>query len=271
MRILLGPAGIPSDTKSGGTVEGIARVAELGLQAMEVEFVRGVHMKNEMAKEAGDVARRAGIKLSVHAPYFINLCNPDVKGASQKRILDSCERAHLMGAWVVVFHPGYYGKLEPEQALQRVLDTCREMSDILKREKWNVSLGLETTGKMSQFGTVDEILAICKKLKRCVPVIDWAHLYAKYQGKPDFAGILDKVIKAGFDTLHTHFSNIEFTEKGERRHLTLEHRKPDFEYVAKVILKSKLKEITLISESPVLERDSFVMKKVLEKNGYTFD
>ena len=115
---------------------------------------------------------------------------------------------------------------------------------------------------MSQFGTVDEILGVCKAVKACVPVIDWSHLFAKYQGKIDFRKVLNKVTDAGYTDIHTHFSNIEFTEKGERRHLTLDHKQPDFEEVANVILKSDLKGINIISESPALEADALVMKKV---------
>ncbi len=270
MKIFLGPAGIPSTSKKSGTVSGIERVSELSLEAMEVEFVRGVKMGNDLAREAGKTARRLGVKLSVHAPYFINLCNPEKAGDSKKRITDSCERAHHMGARVVVFHPGYYGSLMKVEALEMVEKACREMSALLERRGWNVKLGLETTGKVSQFGTVDEILAVCERLKSCVPVIDWAHLYAKHQGKADFRGILSEVTSAGYRKIHTHFSNIEFTEKGERRHLTLESRQPDFREVARVILAGDLEEITIISESPALEKDSMVMRKVLEGLGHEF-
>ena len=270
MRIYLGPAGVPLTAAKSDTISGIKRVAELKLGAMEIEFVRGVHMTNDLADEAGQAAKELGVKLSVHAPYFINLCNPEVLEASQKRILDSCERAHHMGASVVVFHPGYYGKLGKGEALSRVTDACREMAKALRENGWDVKLGLETTGKMSQFGTVDEILAICEKVKGCVPVLDWAHLHAKYQGKADFRAILSKVTSAGFRRIHTHFSNIEFGDKGEKRHLTIEHKEPDFRKVAKVILDSDLHEITIISESPALEKDSLVMRKDLEGLGYKF-
>ena len=268
MKIYLGPAGVPLTAAKGDTISGIERVAELGLGAMEIEFVRGVKMSSDLALEVGKTAERLGIKLSVHAPYYINLCNPEKAKDSQRRIMDSCERAERMGAWVVVFHPGYYGKLESGGALGMVEKACLEMSDSLIKGGWDVKLGLETTGKVSQFGTVDEILAVCRKIRSCVPVIDWAHLYAKYQGKVDFGGILSKVISAGYRKVHTHFSNIEFTEKGERRHLTIDHKKPDFAKVAEIILRSRLEEITIISESPVLEQDSLVMKKTLERLGH---
>ena len=123
---------------------------------------------------------------------------------------------------------------------------------------------------MSQFGTVDEILGICRGNKFCVPVIDWAHLFAKYQGKIDFKAILSKVVSAGYGRLHTHFSNIEFTDKGERRHLTLDHRQPDFHEIARMILKSDVKDINIISESPDVEGDALAMKRIFEGFGHGF-
>ncbi len=268
MKIRLGPAGVPSVSKEHSTLSGIRTVKELGLQAMEVEFVRGVKMSNELAEQAGQLAKTLGIELSIHAPYYVNLCNPEKLKASQKRIIDSCEKGHHMGATVVVFHPGYYGRLEPGEALERVTRACAEMADVLKEQDWKVKLGPETTGKVSQFGTLDEILSICKEIKQCVPVLDWAHLYAKYQGKVDFKKILDKV-SAGHKKIHTHFSGIEFTEKGERRHLPLDS-KPDYRNIVKTILKSRLEEITMISESPVLEQDALKVKKMFEKEGHKF-
>ena len=270
MKIKLGPAGVPTVSKEHSTLAGIQTVKELGLQAMEVEFVRGVKMSNQLAKQAGELSRKLGIELSVHAPYYVNLCNPEKLKASQKRIIESCEKGHHMGATVVVFHPGYYGKLEKEEALERVTEACREMADVIKEQNWKVKLGPETTGKVSQFGTVDEILSICKAVKQCVPVLDWAHLFAKYQGKVDFRQILDKVISAGYRKIHTHFSCIEFTEKGERRHLPLDTKKPDYSNILRIILKSRLDEITMISESPALEQDALKLKKMLEKEGYKF-
>ncbi|MBN2330364.1 MAG: TIM barrel protein [Candidatus Aenigmarchaeota archaeon] len=270
MRIYLGPAGVPQSAAKTDTVSGIERVSELKLGAMEVEFVRGVRMSNGLADQAGKAARKLGIRLSVHAPYYVNLCNPEVVDASKLRILDSCERGHHMGAGVIVFHPGYYGKLGHPEALGMVKKACIDMSHVLRKKGWNVKLGLEATGKVSQFGTIDEILSVCSEVKGCVPVIDWAHIFAKYQGKVDFKKVLSKVISAGYDRLHTHFSNIEFTDKGEKRHLNIDHRQPDFRKVAKVILGSGLDEITIISESPALENDALVMRKELEGLGHKF-
>jgi len=270
MKIHLGPAGIPLTAKGSTSTDGIRRVAELGLDAMEIEFVRGVHMKNELAKKAGKVAKDLGVLLSIHAPYFINLCNPEKVEASKKRILDSCERAHYLGAWIVVFHPGYYGGLPKGEAFKRVLKACKEMNEFIEKKGWDVKLGLETTGKVSQFGTLEEEIEIRRKIKNCVPVVDWAHIYARNVGRIDFKDVVGKMESLHLPRYHTHFSNIEYTVKGERNHLTLGHGKPDFGELAKALLKSKIREITLISESPVLEKDSLKMRDTLERFGYEF-
>lgn len=268
MKVFLGPAGVPVSAKEHSTIEGIKRVAELGLQAMEIEFVRGVTMKNELAKQAGKVAKDRGILLSIHAPYYINLCNPEKVDASKKRIIDSCERAHYLGAWIVVFHPGYYGDLSKEEAFARVLKACKDMGGFIKKKGWSVRLGLETTGKVSQFGTLDENIELHKKISNCVPVVDWAHLFARSKGKVNFKEVIEKIEGLNLTKYHSHFSSIEYTDKGERRHLTIDHGKPDFEEIAKLLLKSRIKQITLISESPVLEQDSMKMRDILEKAGY---
>jgi deoxyribonuclease-4 len=270
MKLFLGPAGIPVTAKGSSTVDGIRRVADLGLNAMEVEFVRGVHMGNALAKQAGKVAEELGIVLSIHAPYYINLCNPEKVGASQKRILDSCERAHHLGAWIVVFHPGFYGTLAKDKAFEYVLEACDEMNKKIAAEGWEVKLGLETTGKPSQFGTLDENIAIHRKIKNCVPVVDFSHIFARNVGRINFDETLEKMAGLKLPRYHCHFSGIEYTAKGERHHLTLEHRKPDFKDLAKSLLKSGLKEMTLISESPILEQDSLKMKGILKEMGYAW-
>ena len=124
MKIKLGPAGIPQKCK-GSSIDGVRFVAEEGLQAMEISFVRGVKMGNEMALKLGEVAKQSGVELSVHAPYYINLASHEkkIQKESIQRINDSLERAHLMGAKIVVIHAGYYGEHRSEE--RRVGKECR--------------------------------------------------------------------------------------------------------------------------------------------------
>jgi len=276
--IYLGPAGIPTVSKERTTIGGIKCVAELKLNAFEVEFVRRVGMSNEMAKETGRVAKGLSILLSVHCPYFVNLCSQEKEklDASKQRILDSVERAFHMGADVAVFHPGFYGNLIPEAAFNAIEGACRDMLDRMRAKGIKkVRLGLETTGKVSQFGTLDEIIEICKKLKGCAPVVDFAHIYARQAGRIDYNDVFEKLKPLKLKHLHAHFTGMEWTpakapwQGNERRHLELKVNKPPFEPLAREVLKRKT-NITLISESPILEKDSLEMKRIFEKLGHRF-
>lgn len=269
--IWIGTAGIPVSSEDRTTFGGLKKIKELGLNALELEFVRKVYLNNETAKEVGKLAEELGIKLSVHCPYFINLCTEEKEKleASKKRILDSVERAYFMNSDVVVFHPGYYGKFSEEEAYQKVKEACEDLVEIVKKKGWeNVRLGLETTGKLSQFGTLEENIRLSKEVKGCCVVVDFAHIYARNGGKVDFKEILDKISFLKIKHLHTHFSGIEFypSKEGgnEKRHLNLnEGAKPDYKPLAKELKRVKF-DITLISESPNLEGDALFLKKILK-------
>ena len=274
----MGPAGIPIVSRERTTIGGIRCVAELKLNAFEVEFVRQVGMSNEMAKETGRIAKELNILLSVHCPYFVNLCSREKRKleASKQRILDSVERAFHMGADVAVFHPGFYGDLTPDAAFNAIKGACRDMLDRMRAKGIKgVKLGFETTGKVSQFGTLDEIIEICKKLKGCAPVVDFAHIYARQAGRIDYGDVFEKLKPLKLKHLHAHFTSMEWTpakapwQGNERRHLELKVNKPPFEPLAKEVLKRKV-NIAIISESPILEKDSLVMKHIFEKLGHRF-
>jgi len=248
--IKIGTAGIPKVSKN--SFEAIDWLYEHELDAMEVEFVHGVNMSLDMAKKLGEKAE-GKISLSVHAPYYINLCNPEKVEASMKRILDSAKRAELLKANVVVIHSGFYGKLEKGECYNMVLDAFEKMT-----KKTSVNLGLELMGKLSQFGTLDEIIKISKEVDGCVPVIDFAHAYARNLGKIDYELILRKM--KSFKHIHAHFSGIRYGQRGEINHEPIGH--PSFKELAK-LLKKKKTDITLICESPLLEKDALKMKNIL--------
>jgi deoxyribonuclease-4 len=267
-KILLGPAGSPAKS----TLEGLSAVKKLELQAMEVQFTHGVGMGLPLAKQIGEENRSIGISLSVHAPYYINLASEERKKIeeSKKRILDSCERGHLMNAMkepmTIVFHSGYYGKRSKEETYDIIKNEIADMMKTIREKKWNVLLAPEIGGKHSAFGSLDELLSLVKELK-CSVCIDLAHLYARNNGKIDYAEILDKVERARFKHYHFHFSGISYTEKGEKAHLLL--GKPDFAGFAKELLKRKI-DCTIISETPVTWKDSLKMKNILRNLGYRF-
>ncbi len=259
MGIRIGTAGRPASTKEPGTVGGIRRVAELGLNALEVQFVRGVNMGPSLAAECGETARSLDVALSVHAPYYVNLCSREKCAAGKKRILDSCMRAEKMGAGPVVFHPGYYAG---DESYAMVRDACRDMA-----KRTGATLGLETTGRVSQFGTLDEILRVCGEVKNCVPVVDYSHLYARGAGTVDYEDVFKKVRAAGFRHMHCHVSCVKWSPAqdgggNELAHLPWDALEPDLDRLMALIRKQKM-DFTLISESPNLEEDALRMGKAL--------
>jgi len=254
MMIRIGPAG------SGGlgNLKGLRRVVELNLDCMEVEFTYGVRLGLDAARDVGKMAKKHGIVLSVHAPYYINLASDeDAKvAASKKRILDSCERADALGAQNVVFHAGFYQKKTAEQTFQLIKEAICELQSEISKNKWQVALCPETTGKLSQFGSLEEILRLMRETG-CGITVDFSHLYARCQGKMDWGRLLAKLP----ENFHAHFSGIEFGEKGEKKHIR--PTEAFFKPLAQALIRQKKLNITLISESPEPQEDAAMMKRVL--------
>jgi len=253
--IRVGPAG------SGGlgNLKGVQKVADMGLDCMEVEFTYGVRMDLKTAKALGALAKEKGIILSVHAPYYINLASDekDKYDASRKRILESCERAHAMGARNVVFHAGFYQKRTAAQTYNLIKKAVGGMQKSISNKGWQVKLCPEITGKPSQFGSLTELLKL-KKETGCGITVDFSHLYARQQGTIDYAKTLKKLPKK----FHAHFSGIEYGDKGERKHIRT--TKKFFEPLAWALIKRQA-DITIINESPKPYEDAIMMKKLIMK------
>ena len=269
MTFYIGPAGIPNDCKVRSSEAGVKRVAELGLNLMEVEFVHGVNMGIEEAEKIGRLAESLGVKLSCHGPYFINL-NAIEEGKvtrSRQHILATAKIADVLGAHVIAFHAGFYLGMDAEQVSKKIKAELGDIAATVEKNGWEVSLGLETTGKHSAWGTIDEIIAVSRDFKNIVPVIDFAHIYARTGGglktSSDFEALMKKYDTLKPTSLHSHFSGIKYSEKGELRHLTFEETKePDFAKLAPV-LKKRDYDISIVCESPDLEVDALKMKKML--------
>ncbi len=252
MKVRFGPAGFGMPA-----LDGLDKVKKLGLEAAEVEFTYGVRMSNKLAFQVGEKAKKLGIKLSVHAPYYVNL-NSEKKSTiktSKNHILASCERGHHLGASVIVFHPAYYGKKDPKKCFENVKKAIIDMHKVIKQKKWKIKLAPETTGKVSQFGSVEEIMKL-KRQTGCSICVDFAHLYARHQGKIDYNEIFSKLKSVG--SLHCHFSGIIYGAKGERSHKNVD--KAHFMPLAKTLKKYK-KNAVIICESPSIYRDAVKMMK----------
>ncbi len=273
-RLRFGPAGIPHSAAKRSTVEGVVRVWELGLDAMEMEFVRGVKMSIKSAVEIRDVAKSRDVYLTAHAPYYINLNSEDpakVK-ASTERIYRTAKVTHAAGGYSIVFHAAYYGKVEHEKVYEKVK---AHLTDIVKRlndEGIHIWVRPETTGKPTQFGTLEELVRLSEELEMVLPCVDFAHLHARSVGKyntyEEFAEILEfieaRLGRYALENMHIHVSGINYGPKGEKNHLNL--KESDFNYhdLVKVWREFNIKGV-VISESPNLEEDALLLKKIYEE------
>jgi len=266
--LLFGTAGIPHNTKTRTTTSGIERIAESGLGCMEIEFVQGVRMGEQSARQVAEVAVREGIKLSAHAPYFINFNahEPEKIRASQQRLLQTARVASLCGAESIVFHTAFYLGDPPQKAYDTVKIYLEETLNQLKQENNRVWIRPEVMGKSSQFGTIEEILDLCTELEGLAPCIDFAHWHARtkaFNSYHEFTSILlqikERLGRGALDNMHIHFSGIKYGEKGEIKHLDL--KESDLQYVEllRALRDYEVKGL-VICESPNLEGDARLLQ-----------
>ena len=252
--IKFGPAGLGSVEDA---ISNLEEFHQLGLKACEISFTYGPYIKNEKdALKIGKIARKLGIYLSIHAPYFVNLNSKDDEKIenSKKRILKCCEVGSWLGVKKVIFHPGFYSGMDSVKASVKIKESIIEMREIIKREKWDIKLCPEVMGKVNVFGSIDEIADLVRDTG-CGFCIDIAHILARY-GKYKF----DEIEKAfPQKKWHVHFSGIEYGEKGEKKHLVTPVE--DWEKILK-FLKGLDKDVVLICESPDPIVDSVVGKKI---------
>ena len=252
-------------------------LCEFGLDAYEYQCGNGVRCGEATARRIALAAEEYNIEMSVHSPYYINLATPE----DEKRmgginyILQSAQLAKFFGGERVVVHSGALGKLTREEALEYAKKTLKMAREAMVSEGFeNIRLCLETMGKINQLGNLEEVIELCKLDESFLPCIDFGHLNARTLGslktKADFEVIFDAMKNGlGMDRLkvfHSHFSKIEYTKGGEKKHLTFDDTVfgPDFDYVAEIIKERDLAP-TIISESAGTQaEDALIMKKMYE-------
>ncbi len=267
MSLLFGTAGTPISSYGNDSISGIKRVHELGLGCMELEFVRGVKMGEKTAHAVAKVAGELDIGLSVHAPYYINLnAEGETLVKSKERILNSARIGNICGAKSVVIHAGFCQKEKRQAVYEKIKRALIEIKETLKSEGINITLRIETMGRKSQFGSLDDVLRIIE-VEGVLPCIDFSHLHAiteKNNTHGEFASILarveDKMGREGLDNMHIHVSGIEYTDKGEKNHLVFAGSDFNYKELAKAFVDFDIKGM-VICESPNLEVDALLLKK----------
>ena len=229
---LFGPAGNSDSFREAGikhTYQVFEKLAQMGLTAYEYSAGHGVSGSAETFAKIGEEATKHGVKLSFHAPYYISLSSPDpaIRARSIGHIGKSLVAAEIMGADIIVIHPGGTAAGR-EQAMELTKETLLDAVKQHENTAPHIRLGIETMGKGGQLGTLDEVIEICTIHPRLVPVVDFGHMWARERGtmlvtEDDFARVFDTIAeKLGAEVaknLHCHFSKIEFTSAGEKRHM----------------------------------------------------
>ena len=273
VELIFGTGGIPHSSRTSSTIDGIKRIAELGLGCMEIEFVQGVRMGEAGARLVAETAAREGVKLSAHGPYFINLNarEPEKIIASQERILQTARIAAICGAESIVFHAAYYLGDPPEKTYDTVKRYLAQVMNQLKRENNRVWVRPEVMGKPSEFGTIDEVLNLCTELEGVGICLDFAHWHARAgisNSYPEFVSVLQKIKQRLGDealhNMHIHVSGIAYGKKGEIKHLSL--KESDLQYVELLqALKDYEAKGLVICESPNLEEDALLLQETYHK------
>ena len=280
MKALFGPAGNGDIFYKSGhkaSEEMPEFLKNYGLDAYEYQCGNGVRIGEETAKKIGAAAKVHNIVMSIHSPYYINLANPDEEKRknSINYIIQSMNAIKDMGGNRVVVHSGALQKMTREEALSHAKVTVKQaISEADNLGFSDIHMCIETMGKINQLGNLEEVLELCSIDDRLLPTIDFGHLNARTLGGlnsyDSFYEIFEKIEnKLGSDRLkifHSHFSKIEYTKGGEKKHLTFEDTEfgPTFDYVAEIVYKKNLSPTFICESAGTQIEDSLTMKKIHE-------
>jgi deoxyribonuclease-4 len=260
--VRFGPAGYPEGAKDGG--DAVDMVRKMGLDALELQFGRQVNMSDQRADAIRRKAEELDVRLSAHASYYISFNSvPETYEKSKEWVMRTARVAARAGAWIIVIHAATYAGKEPEIATAAVMRGLSECLDQMGKEGLDVVLGLETMGRGSTWGTLEEIGVVTRSLKGVQPVVDFAHIHARYGGSlrtpGDFQKVVDDAVSICPGRLHCHYSCIEYTKAGEKRHLPLSANDPDFSHLVPS-LHGLTQECTIICETPRPAEDALAMR-----------
>lgn len=276
--IRFGPSGNSQSFYEQGyksSVQMPAWLRNIGLDAYEYQCGKGVNIGEATAGKIGDEAAKNDIFLSIHAPYYINMSSEEQEKRenSKRYIRETMTAARWMGAKRIVIHTGSCRTVSREWALETAIQVLGEaIQEADAMGLGDISICPEVLGKLNQLGSLEEIIEICKSDERLIPTIDFGHLHARGLGAmnsiEDFKKVFDQIENAlGYDRLkriHAHFSRIEFTKGGEKKHWTLAHTQygPDFEPLAELIYKKQLEPVIICESMENMAEDALKMKQI---------
>lgn len=279
--VKFGTAGNPElfyDKGGKSSLEMPAWLEKIGLDAYEYQCGRGVKISDEAARKLAKQAEKHNVYLSVHAPYFINISStePEKIDNGINYILQTANAAHNMGAKRIVVHMGAAKDITRRYAMEISTQTVkRALEELDNAGLGDVTICLETMGKINQMGTIEEVMELCCMDERLLPTVDFGHLNSRMQGalktEDDFDHIIKymekKIGRERVDKFHAHFSKIEYTKAGEKKHLTFEDTEygPDFLPLAKVLARRKISPVIICESAGTQSIDALEMKKIYEE------
>ena len=276
--IKFGPAGNCDDFYAQGfksTVQAGKWLTDNGLNAYEYSFGRGILLSDEKAKEIGKEFKSRNIYVSLHAPYYINFANPsdEMVEKSYEYVINSLKKLKLLGGTHLVVHPASCGKMLREEAVELTKKRLLILKDkLIENQLDDMWICLETMGKYAQIGTYEEIIDFCTLYHHYVPTFDFGHINAITGGMLKTEDDYEKIIKLAIEklghekmkNLHIHFSKIEYSSKGEIKHLTFDDNiyGPEFLPLAKVLKKYNLQPFIICESKGTQTKDAVIMKEI---------
>lgn len=258
-------AGIPSDAKDYSNA--FLKLDEHNLDGLEVEFVHGVRYSDTTRKYILD---RNDKLITHHGPYYINLNAKEEEKieASIKRVLDTARAGSDLEAYSITYHAAFYLGETSETVTKKMIERHNKIIETLDSENIDIWVRPETTGKKSQWGTLDEIIELSKNCKNVLPCIDFAHIHARENGQfntyDEFCKILDTLAsnlgQIALDNFHGHVAGIEYSQKGEKKHLIFEEADFNYKDLLKALKKFDVKG-AIVCESPNIEVDTKIIKE----------
>lgn len=273
-KLVFGTSGFPSTAPKKDPIAALQIVKDLGLGCMELEFAHGVRIRDETASELARIARRLGIVLTAHAPYYINLNakEQDKIDSSINRLLQTARLAGLCGAFSMTFHAAFYMKDDPRSVFQIVKKYLHQITDRLRTEGNYIHLRPELTGRKSQFGTLEELCALSTEINSVFPCLDFSHNQTRSEGLgnsyKEFSSIFERYKKAlgkgALSEMHIHVAGVQYGSKGEIRHLSLKDSQFNYTDFLKACVDFGIKGV-VVCESPELEKDALLLKTAYEQ------
>ena len=262
-------AGVPLRAGTKGYKRGFEIHDEMGLDGLELEFVHGVRISDKSREDVAEAVKSSGKIITAHAPFYVNLNarEEDKVEASAQRIIETAEVANELGGYSITYHAGFYLNQDADMVYDKIKIQTKIITDALKKVDNKIWIRPETTGKATQWGDLNEIIKLSKEFETVLPCVDFSHIHARYNGfwntYDEFASIFEQIGnelgQVALDNFHAHIAGIEYSAKGEKKHLNLDDSDFNYKDLLKAFKDFGVKGV-IVCESPNIEEDAKLLK-----------